>query len=145
MTLWQENLEQLLHLVGELLQAAAEEVGPYDAADYSNWRARFDAAYQRIRERLEKDANARFTVKGDAHMVRIASIRATSTTGWNGALNNWRHRATACLAEAGPINLQGSGPAPSVPRETLQQRAERLVRLAEVRGISGEEGGASNG
>lgn len=119
MTLWQENLEQLLRLVGELLQAAAEEVGPYDAADYGNWRARFDAAHARIRERLEKDADARFTAKGDTHAVHIASIRATSTTGWQGALNNWRARAAARLAEAAdPINLQGSGPAPIVPRDT---------------------------
>lgn len=99
MTLWQENLEQLLRLVGELLQAANEEVGPYDAADYDNWRTRSRAADQRIRERLEREANARFTVKGDTHTVHMASIRATSTTGWHGALNNWRWRAATRLAE----------------------------------------------
>lgn len=119
MTLRHENLEQLVQLVGELLRAANEEVGPYDPADYDTWRARSRAADERIQVRLEKDADARFTAKGDTHAVHMASIRATSTTGWHGALNNWRVRAAARLAEAAnPINLQGSGPAPIVPRDT---------------------------
>ncbi|HEV2501633.1 MAG TPA: hypothetical protein VGV39_01070 [Mesorhizobium sp.] len=118
MTHWQENLEQLLRLVGELLQAAREEAGPFDQANYGDWRARVDAADQRIRERLQRDANARFTAKGDVHMVHMAGIRATSTTGWHGALNNWHLRAAAHVAKADdPINLQGSGPAPIEPRE----------------------------
>lgn len=117
MTLWQENLERLVQLVSELLHAAREEIGPYDPADYDNWRARSRDADQRVQECLERDADARFTVKGDAHMVRMASIRATSTTGWHGALGNWLNQATTRLADADPINLQGSGPAPIVPRE----------------------------
>lgn len=120
MTLWQENLERLVELVSELLRAAREEVGQYDPADYDNWRARSRAADRRVQERLERDADARFTVKGDAHMVRMASIRATSTTGWHGALGNWLSQATARLAAPDdPINLQGSGPAPIVPRKAL--------------------------
>ncbi|MGO4558295.1 hypothetical protein [Mesorhizobium sp. 2RAF21] len=118
MTLWQENLEQLLRLVGELLQTANEYVGPCDAVDYANWRTRSSAADQHIRERLEHEADARFTQNGDVYMVRMASIRSTSTAGWNAALANWRAAARTRLVQAcDPINLQGSGPAPILPRE----------------------------
>jgi hypothetical protein len=61
--------------------------------------------------------HARFKDGNEASLT-LAGIRSSCTAGTHGLLMNWRNAARRKLDELlDPINLQGSGPAPIVPRE----------------------------
>lgn len=126
MTLWMENLLRPIALVEEKLAEAKAEEDEFDDKDYSGWFARHRAATDKLVAFFREEENGRFTQQGaHGHTVQMAGIKSTSTSGWYGALQNWKRAAETKVAnaagtvvDADPINLQGSGPAPIVPRES---------------------------
>lgn len=123
MTLNQELLTEIVPILAKKLEAWSAEAGSFDYRDYKAWSARRHAADDRILEFFSTRYYARFTGKGSDHAVTMAGIRSTSTSGWNGALQNWKRAAENKLAAgAGAVhrdgfNPLGSGPAPIEPRE----------------------------
>lgn len=73
--------------------------GGVDPADYDRWRAANNQALDAIRRELWI-AGARFTDR-DGVSVRFHGLRASSTSGLLGALQNWMTAARKQLAEAG--------------------------------------------
>lgn len=129
MTLNQQLLTELIPLVEKKLAAADAEAGEFDRDHYTAWRERQRAAENRVMDFFTDRYDARFAAQGDTHMVVMAGIRSTSTSGWSSAFRNWRASAEKKL---GPdptrkgklealhhdgFNPFGSGPVPIEPRE----------------------------
>ncbi|KQZ87223.1 hypothetical protein ASD64_07230 [Mesorhizobium sp. Root157] len=124
MTLWINNLKRLVALVDEQMAHVSEASGSSDTKtikDYAAWRKRHDAAMRALMAFFMNQEDASFTSRGSDCSVKMASIRSTCTSGFDGALRNWQTAARKKIDAAQPaedvINLQGSGPAPIVPRE----------------------------
>lgn len=115
-TLWIETLERLVALVEEKLLVAHIETGEYSHADYDGWRKRTNAAHATLIAFFTGQEGARFNA-GSEHSVRMAGLRATSTGGTVGALQNWRTAARKQIAMADGFNPHGSGPVPVEARE----------------------------
>lgn len=76
----------------EYLRRQLAAVPPITAADYDGSRRAFDDAMAALRRRIEdlpEDPPARITERWDGASVAMLGIRATSTSGLNGALRNW--------------------------------------------------------
>ncbi len=101
MTLWTENLVRLVAIVGEKLDVHHEARGEFDQANYSAYFERSRIADDEIKAFFSQEADASFTQRGaHEHVVRMAGIRSTSTSGWTGALQNWKRSAEAKIAKA---------------------------------------------
>ncbi|MER9851788.1 hypothetical protein NKJ55_31710 [Mesorhizobium sp. M0106] len=116
MTLWIETLERLVPLVEQKLAEASAEVGEYSHADYDGWRQRRAAAEAKLTTFFTDQEGARFNV-GSENSVKMAGLRASSTSGLVGAPSNWRTAAGKQIAKADGFNPHGSGPVPIEARE----------------------------
>lgn len=118
-TLWMENLERLVNVVEAKLAAADVITGNYSHDDYDGWLARRSACETALIKHFTHEEGARFGERGDLSSIRMAGIKSSSTQGVTAAIRNWRVAARSRLADgpSDPINLQGSGPSPIVPRE----------------------------
>ena len=136
------DLETLRARVRVLLHEAWDAAGDKDH-DPSGYFARRRRELDKLAGRLAQEMDAKIRVRWDGAAVKIAGIRATSTSDLGSALLNWLTAVDKRLQAAGgastpspspsapplplpggeeggiadPINLQGSGPAPIVPRE----------------------------
>lgn len=124
MTLWIDNLTRLVALVDQKLSEVKEAAGTYDTKsfkDYSHWRARHDGAMRRVMAFFTSQENASFTSRGSDSTVKMAGIRSTCTSGWDGALHNWKAAAQKKIdaqhAVDDGFNPHGSGPVPIEARE----------------------------
>ncbi|MES0164870.1 hypothetical protein NKJ87_02595 [Mesorhizobium sp. M0027] len=118
MTLWIETLERLVELLDEKLAVAKAETGEFMHADYSAWRARHDMAEAKLVEFFTNEEGARFNPRpAGEHSVRMAGLRASSTSGTTGALTNWRTAARKKIAADDGFNAHGSGPVPIERRD----------------------------
>lgn len=89
-----QNLYRLVDLANAKLAEAEAETGPYNADDYAGWRARRDAAMIKLMQFFADQESAAWKHTGaHDHSVRMAGIRSTSTSGYDGALRNWRATA----------------------------------------------------
>lgn len=96
-----ERLTRLVNLVAEKLAEADAETGKFDSSDYSAWRKRHDAAEGKVKQFLADTEGAAFSERPPHdHAVRMAGIRSTSTSGFTGALGNWRRAALAAIGAA---------------------------------------------
>lgn len=93
MTLNHELLAELVPLVAKKLAAAEAEAGEFDGDHYMVWRERQRGAENRLMDFFTDRYDARFAAQGDIHQVTMAGIRATSTSGWTGAMHNWQRSA----------------------------------------------------
>lgn len=116
-----ERLKRLVPLVDRKIAAAREAAGEFRRDGYDAWVKRSDKAEAELKQYFAEKEGALFTRPHSEHAVRMAGIRSASTSGFLGALHNWRRAALAAIGAAAetddPINLQGSGPAPIEPRE----------------------------
>ncbi|MER8990443.1 hypothetical protein [Mesorhizobium sp. M0678] len=118
MTLWIETLERLVALLDEKLAVAKAETGEFGHAEYSAWRARHDMAEAKLIEFFTNEEGARFNPRpAGEHSVKMAGLRASSTSGTTGALTNWRTAARKKIAAQDGFNPHGSGPVPIEARE----------------------------
>lgn len=92
MTLWHKNLQRLIPIVEEKLVAADAVTGEM-AGDYHGWNNRLRSAEAALVEHFTRHEDAKFGETGDAHTVRMAGIKASSTMGIRVALRNWRTSA----------------------------------------------------
>lgn len=85
------NLRRLIALAEAKFEEVDAEAGAFDPANYAIWRQRYDAAIEGlIIVPLCALEGAVFS-SGPAYeyLVRMAGIRATSTSGYESALRNW--------------------------------------------------------
>lgn len=94
MTLWHETLKQLIALVDKELALHTASVGEFDSKNYDAWRSRRQVADSELMIFFTNEHGAVFTEQAaHSHTVRMAGIRSSSTSGWSGALQNWRTAA----------------------------------------------------
>ncbi len=101
MTLWQETLSTLIPIVAAKLAEAAEDDRQCSHLD---WASQLDHRAISTAELLIYFANehdARFTERPPHdYRVRLAGIQSTSTSGYRGALQNWKRAAEQKVAAA---------------------------------------------
>jgi hypothetical protein len=115
--LWIETLERLVALVDEKVAAANAEAGEFSHADYDAWRKRHVEAETKLIAFFTNEEAARWSYSGAAYALKMAGIRSSATSGYSGALANWRTAARKQIAKADGFNQHGSGPVPIEPRE----------------------------
>lgn len=108
MTLWHENLQRIIAKI----DAQMPKDKPTTGDTYEDLRA-YQSEVRRVIEQLVEAEGGRFSQQGDTLRLRLAGVQSTCTHGHAGLLRNWQ---TAARRNLDPINLQGSGPAPIVPR-----------------------------
>lgn len=112
MTLWHENLQRIIAKIDALMPADRPSNGA-NMADYEAMLL-YQSEVRRVIEQLVEAEGGRFSQQGGTLRLRLAGVQSTCTSGPSGLLLNWQSAARRNLD---PINLQGSGPAPIVPRE----------------------------
>lgn len=123
MTLNQELLAEIVPILAKKMEAWDTETGEFEPRAHRAWQERRRAADDRIVEFFTTRYDAAFTRPSSDYAVRMAGIRATSTSGWINVLHNWRRAAEKKLAAGTGVvhrdgfNPHGSGPVPIEPRE----------------------------
>ena len=85
------DLSELLTLMKAVraeLKRYGETVPPYDFNKYDAWRTARDTALRELKAELEK-RGAVFRETTGGYAIRLAGLRATSTSGIVGAAGNW--------------------------------------------------------
>lgn len=102
MTINLQLLAELIPLVAKKVEAANAETDGIDwSKDFTAYRARTDAANERLTDFFRERYGARFNRRPPHdHAVAMAGIRSSSTSGVRGALQNWRTAAQKKLAQA---------------------------------------------
>ena len=93
------DLKSTIEIVRHEVQAADEVCGPFDVDDPGTWHARRRGALGKLSTRLKDTLGARVKDEWNGAAVTIAGIRATSTSGLDGALSNWLAAADKRLAK----------------------------------------------
>lgn len=94
------RLSQLVEIVSFQLARYEEKAGRFDPTNYSDWRRRHDAAVADMKRALEAEGAVFSERPPHDHAVRLAGIRSTSTSGFEGAVRNWLRAARAKVEAA---------------------------------------------
>lgn len=86
-------LADAIRIVEEELGKAEAEAGRFDDSDWSAWRRKHRAAMDRLTQRLATLVGAKVDDTWDGARVRISGVMSSSTTGLEGALQNWLRAA----------------------------------------------------
>ncbi len=84
-----ERLSRLVDTVSVQLIKADEKSGAFDPTNYSDWRRRYDIAVADLKRTMEAEGAVFSYRPPHDHAVRLAGIRSSSTSGFEGALRNW--------------------------------------------------------
>ena len=95
-----ERLSHLAEIVSFQLIKADAKAGQFDHTNYSDWRRRHDVAVADMKRALEAEGAVFSERPPHDHAVKLAGIRSTSTSGFQGALRNWLRAARARLEAA---------------------------------------------
>jgi hypothetical protein len=96
MAIQYHRLAALVTLLDEQIAALPDLGSPY-APGWLDRRAAHDRAVDRLCAMLERREAAEYSERGPDSIIVIANLRATATSGREGALRNWRRAARAKL------------------------------------------------
>lgn len=82
-------LAEAAKIVRTELHAAKAKIGPFSYREIPSWHDRHRAAMDELSTLLARKVGARITDRWNGARVRINGIVATSTSGVEGALQNW--------------------------------------------------------
>lgn len=100
MSLWHETLARVIALIDQKIAEADAHIGDLNSRAFDAWSARRREADDMLVNFVTAVCDGRFTRRtGDQHIVRIAGIQSSSTSGPRSALRNWQSAARKKLGQ----------------------------------------------